>query len=726
MEIRVINPFRLNDWDIKPLLWTYISWITLAVTMVCLDQWGYSIPLVRSIVVGLFMVSAPGFLILRALRLNDMGVLKTVLLAVGLSLATLMGCGFLVNLIYAQYGWGNAFSVWTVLGSIIAIVFVLLIIVYFRDDGSKFDVTMDLKPFVSIHALILYCLPFLAIISTNILNRTGANGAQLALIIVIGVGMVVYCWSKKIPKVLYPIAIFSFSLALLWHSSFVSELIVEWADVSFEFWSAKQTLITGMWEPTPTNRTDNLLSLAVLVPMIAVPADIDLIIFFKMVFPLLFTLVPIGVYQLATRGMDPRLAMLATFIIISLSSFYTDMLGLNRQMISELFMVLIIIILVDINMSVLIKMGLLLTFGLSLAVSHYGLLMIFVVCFVISSILLILASAILRRHYRNFHVAALLTVGLIVFTALWYTLILNSYITQIVFDAFGRIFMGIWSIHDVQSGLLARAFHFSDLNLIDQVNLIVFISVFILSTIGIAQQMIKKLGDERFEMEYTTLAIAFLLVIIMGIITPNIFGYVSESRLVHIAMLVLSPFVVVGGRAIVDGLVKRVVRPFKGAKYTGKQCYVYICSLAIVLILFTNSGLINELAGEPVAFELNVWDERPNFNNMEGNAAKWAEHMIGDDQIIKADANRAYLVKMYTGDYIPLYTTNGVDPNLVHPQGTFYYLGTENVNGMIRLEDPVYFRVNKTLVPVSDWFSSYLYNQNMVYNGEYSLIYHDR
>lgn len=724
MQIKVKNPMKMNEWDLPSLSLLMFSWTLTTLTLIGLNTYEIEIPFVHQIVVGSYIILTPGYLSLHCLRIKELDTGKTILLAVGLGASVLMGVGYILNHLFFSLGWSNPFTGLNIALAIVALNIVLSTIAWIRKVNDQMTAPLiDLSILFSIPFLLLLILPLFAIVATYALNRTGDNVLQILLLFAIGLCITLACFKKIITPELYPLAILSLSLALLWHSSLVSDHVVEWADASFEYWSSNRVIMSGGWESDLNDRTANLLSLSMLVPMIALPSNIGLTQFFKMVFPLLFSFVPLGVYYIARGKMSSNLALTTAFIVISFSTFYTEMLGLNRQMIAELFMVLVIIILYDSNFSPRLKLLLLVIFITSLAVSHYGLLMIFVICMTLSLVFLFIISLALKIKPVNLKLIAVISVGMLFFLGLWFTDTSEYHLAHSMLNTLKEIINEFFNFQTHESSIFSNIVDFNGLPLNVVFNTIVILVLLSLIVISLIDQLVMiKREKPNFDSEYIALAVTFVFVMVSGAYNANILLYVSETRLIHITLLVLAPLLPLGACVLTKKM--RRLRPTIGSKDPKKIALICMTSL-IILIFTTNTGFISAIAGQDLPYELEPTDRRPSFVENEVNAAEWAAHMIGTDTLIKADAHRTYLMVMYTGTYSPLYTENGHDIYPVLPHKTFYYYGRENVDGMIWLDDLKNPRMNDTLVPIPSGHSEYMFSQNMVYNAQLSIYYYD-
>ena len=100
----VLNPLLMNDWPRKRTLITVLTLQFLVWALIGLDAAGVHIPLLRGLFAFVYLLFVPGMLILRALRLHQLGGMRTPLFAVGLSLATVMATGLLMTMLYPVFG----------------------------------------------------------------------------------------------------------------------------------------------------------------------------------------------------------------------------------------------------------------------------------------------------------------------------------------------------------------------------------------------------------------------------------------------------------------------------------------------------------------------------------------------------------------------------------------------------------------------------------------------
>lgn len=121
-----------------------------------------------------------------------------------------------------------------------------------------------------------------------------------------------------------------------------------------------------------------MLSVVMLAPIFSILYNIPLIWIYKIIYPILFSLVPIGLLKVFQKQTNDKVAFLSCFYFISILTYYSEMISLARQQIAELFLVIIIVVMLDENLTLTNKAIMYTIFGFSLAVSHYGLYYLFI------------------------------------------------------------------------------------------------------------------------------------------------------------------------------------------------------------------------------------------------------------------------------------------------------------------------------------------------------------
>ena len=167
--MHLLNPFQMNDWDNRRFFWVFQAFQVAFIGVVCLDLVGYHIPIAREVLAFLYITFLPGILVLKALRLHDLGAIETTLYSAGLSLVVLMLTGLVTNFVYPLLGYTRPFSFEALFPTLIAVVQVLLYLAL-TTGGMPVQAPL-LLPFPRPAVPFLILLPFLAIIGTYVRNE---------------------------------------------------------------------------------------------------------------------------------------------------------------------------------------------------------------------------------------------------------------------------------------------------------------------------------------------------------------------------------------------------------------------------------------------------------------------------------------------------------------------------------------------------------------------------
>jgi uncharacterized membrane protein len=378
----------MNDWETKKFLKVVLTiqlafWGTIG-----LDAVGLQIPIVRQFIGFVYLTFIPGILVLRILKLHKLGSIETLLYTVGLSIATLMFTGLFMNTAYPFFGISGPISVTPLIITISILILILCIISYIMDRDHSNPSFIDVGEIVSPPVLFLCLIPFLSIFGVYLVNFQHNNTILMFLIILLAIIAVSIGFDKFIPKNLYPLAVFIIAISLLYHRSLISMYIWGW-DIHHEFYLSNLVMANFQWDPTIPAPTNAMLSIAMVAPIYSIISNMDITWVFKIIYPLLFSLVPLGLYRVFQKQTNDKIAFLSCFFFVSLFIFYGEMLTLARQQIAELFLVLLILVMIDKNMDKIKRSFLYIVFGISLAVSHYGLSYIYMFCLISAWLLLV-------------------------------------------------------------------------------------------------------------------------------------------------------------------------------------------------------------------------------------------------------------------------------------------------------------------------------------------------
>lgn len=358
----------MNDWKYSQFIKSVIIIQVLFLFTVGLELYGINIPILTQLITFIYITFIPGYLILRILRLHQLGNIKSVLFAAGLGIISINITGFLMNMTLPVLGILNPISI-IPLAVLMSFYVMFLSILSYRDKDFQDPAFIDSGDLLSPLIMFLCITPFLAIFGSYSVNFYDNNliSMFLFIFIVLIAGAVVF---NKIKKDYYPFAVWIIAISLVLVSSLVSTYIWGW-DIQKEYFLVNTVFNNNYWNFTFGDAYNAMLSIVILAPVYSILMNIDLVYVLKIIYPFLFSLVPLGLYKLFSEQIDPKIAFLACLLLVSFNTFFIEMLTLGREMIAELFLVLVLLAVFS-NGKKSFK-GLFLIFGIGLIISHYSL-----------------------------------------------------------------------------------------------------------------------------------------------------------------------------------------------------------------------------------------------------------------------------------------------------------------------------------------------------------------
>ncbi len=682
----------MNDWEITKFLKVILAIQFSMWGVIGLDIIGLQIPIIRQLIGFVYLTFVPGIVILRILKLHKFSNIETLLYTVGLSLATLMFTGFFMNMIYPFFGISKPISITPLIITISIVVLALCILSYLRAKKFSDPDFIDIEKELSSSTLFLCSLPFMAIFGTYLMNFYQDNILLMFLIIIIALIVVLIAAFDKIPKDLYPLAVFVIAVSLLYHNSLISMYLWGW-DIQVEYYYSNLVMITSHWNLAIPSSYNGMLSIAILSPIYSNILSMELRWVYKIIYPFLLSMVPLGLYHVFRRQADDKIAFLSCFFFVSIFVFHTEMLQLAKQQIAEVFFVLLILLMISKNMDKIKRSFLFVVFGTSLAVSHYGTSYIYMAILIFTWLILVLIdNPRIKKLGYNFRskinkyksvegnptslkvdktLSSTFVLLFLVFSLTWYIHVSKSS----PFEAIVNI--GDQIVGSVSTELLKpETTEGMRLLLIEPSSLLHSVAKYLhhisqfFILIGIFTLLLKR-KPMKFEKEFVAFSTVNLLICGACIVVPYFSSSLATTRLYHITLFVLAPFCVIGGMMVFRAL-NSIIRS-SWANKSGKNS-LKVFSVFLVIYLLFNTGFVYQVAGDNcTAISLNKSADYPLFNQKEYFGAEWI-------------CNEKKNTSIYADDYRWLLITNFEQKVQVFPfnvtnvpEDSYVYLGTLNI-----------------------------------------------
>jgi len=616
-----LETHKLNNVNITKLLAMVLSLQIALWALIGLSAVGVSIPIVQPLIGFIYLTFVPGILILAALRLRNLGVAEAALYTVGLSVTVVLSIGLAANIALSALNTIKPFSLLAVTISISFVVLLLCAVAYYRNRTHPkplftAEMSIPLAPTV-----FLCIIPFLAVFSTYLVNTYNVDAGQLLLWLLLCVVVLLIAFDKVIPSKLYPLAVFVIALSLLFQYTLISAWLTG-ADILSEWGLANAVLNTGVWNPSLPSQYNGMLSVVVLAPIYSLISGIDLVWVFKLVYPVILALVPVGLYQIFRRQLNEKVAFLSCFFFVSFAPFYVQMTTLARQEVAELFFVLLILLLVSTEMNRRIQSALFLVFGLSLVVSHYGLfyIVLFFLFFMwlVSTVARVGGSNLSLPYLRTtigIHMDKQITTPqprspprsvvtivslsvLFIASTAWYFYTAQGTVTQQVLllgnhivESISNLFSPTYSqaVNVVETGPLPGILH----RLNAYVN---YLNVFFILA-GVCLTVFLKKQRFKLQFSYIVLSAIALAFLIASIAIPYLGAGLDWTRVFQITLFVLAPFLAIGFISIGEtaGVAMRKVTSklgFGNSALANHSRLTKLLAIYLVLFMLLSTGFL--------------------------------------------------------------------------------------------------------------------------------------
>ena len=688
--MKVINPFQMNNWDISYLfifiliIQTFL-WITILFNLT-----GNHIPIISEILASISLFYINGVLILRILRIHSLGNIENFLYSVGLSIAVTMFLGMAVDLIYPLFGIKTPISTLPLIITFTVFTVCLCFVSHARDKSFENQTYIDLTGIIN-PILFLSLIPFLAIFGTYLMNYYGNNSILMIMYILIALIPIMVAFDKFIPKRLYPLTVFLLSVALLFSSSLISNYINGW-DINMEYYFSNGVVTNSYWNTAIPEILNSMLSIVIVEPIFSKISGLNVADIFKVIYPILFSFVVLGLYSVFKKQTTNKIAFMSCFLFISVFMFFLEMPYLARQEIGELFVVLMIMVMLEKNLTRRQLSILTVFFIPALLVSHYSLDYIYMFILVFSYLVILIRNLNLTNEFPilgrwqiikfffykeysrddtlklDYRLQLLLIFSL---TLIYYNLFSSAALFDLTVFTLNNVMSTAYAYLFNPNSLAAVGIVTSEKSFLRSIALDLHLIIELMIGIGILFLLYRR-TNMKFNENFSLFSVMSFLMLGLVLVVPFLAGALNPERFYQIALIFLSVFFVVGW----IGFFRIINRIFK---FKWKMKSIYTNSLKLIAIflaisLIFNSGVVYELFHDkPTSMSLHSTMDGPKFNNIELTGAEWLnDHKL--DIIVYSDVYRSLLLNGY---FINTHTSIENGTQLIQP--SYIFLGTYNI-----------------------------------------------
>jgi len=675
----------VNDWEIKRCLSLSLAILLAALGLIGLAGFGFDVPGLRQIIGFIFLTFIPGILILRILKIHNVGIIESLLYSVGLSIAFIMFSGLFANFALPLIGISRPISVLPIMATLAIFTLILMPIAYQRDKGFSAPPPSKLTEILTLSSLFLILVLLLGIFGALMVNFYQNNILLLVLIIVVAGVVALAAFGRFIDQRVYPLAIAIIAMCLLYQTTLMSPYLTGF-DIHLEYYFEQLVVENGYWDGTSPYGYNIALSITMLAPIYSLILDIDGAWIFKVIYPFIFSLVPLALFHIFHQQMSAKKAFLAAFFFMAVPTFSLEMTALARQQMAEFFFVLFLLLMVDRKLGLSQRLTLAIVFALSIVVSHYGLAGLCLYYFGLGwLVIMVIRSGWGRRVWgwltnkwgnlspsltspKVFSPKAISIVVAVYFigTVAYYGLVGSGfYLAFLNRTWLGQTATIITGITELLPGELSEPPILLDFTarepLVQTALGLDFLSassqgkVFrifqyitqIFIVIGFIRLIFRPRGL-KFTAEYIAFTAGSALLLAACIFLPGFSASMNATRFYHIALLLLTPLCILGGEGIWLAVSALWHKSRLVAATEDNQAYINFLVLVVLIpyFLFT-SGFVFEVTGHEVidkidspysiALSSHRVDVSGVFNWQDGAGADWLWQRLGDGDIAYAD-----------------------------------------------------------------------------------------
>ena len=723
---------RINDWNIKDFLVVMLSVHLAMLGLIGIDliglDYGVCFGVLRQIVGFIYLFFIPGFALLRVFRVHNLDRVETILLVTGISLAFTMFVGLLTNLLYPAVSKPLSLSFLTATLTIFTLL--LCILSYYIDKDFSSPASISLTGTLIVRAIFLLSLPVFSFFGVLLVNSSGNNTLLLVLVSMIAVVVFLLAFSKRIiPESLYPLAVVSIALALILHITLISDFLVG-SDVHLEYYVFKVASDNSYWNaapfasPDPVGSYNAMLSITMLPLIYSRILNLDGVLIFKVVYPLIFSLVPLALYKIYETQTNKQVAFLSAFFLMAHYTFYNEMPSVNRQIIAQLFLVLLVYLFFNYQKFRSSSKYLAIVFGVALVISHYATSYIFIFYIFLAWVLL------KNTHERISGTYVLLYVGL---TLAWYIYVTPSTILsaiEILEHVGTNILYGFFKSETTDPNI-QRAFGMGSSFSMSPgryVSLVLYYTTQAFIFVGFVWILRKRLRN-TFNKKYAAFSFVSMFMVLTAIFLPYASKALNITRLYFQTLFFLAPFCIIGGGVFwvwVSKFFEAIV--FRNKKNLRNRSQgIMLVSVILVMFFFYNVGFIFEITNDyPSSISLSkdnmdkvLFDSIYTYPQEVSGAIWLSENAHPRYTELRVLADRAARMRVLSSyGMIERKSVRFLSKDAIITDGAYIYLRRLNVvNGLV--SDPE--------SPVVVWeiseISSFLHQQNKLYSNGGCNIY---
>lgn len=586
------------------------------------------IPILREFIGFLYIALVPGILIIQILKLNNINFLKVFVYSTGLSVFFAYFIGTLVNNFYPYIS--KPLSIEYLLMAYNIIIAMLAIIAYVNTQSDfslkdYFYSAMKFENRLYSPLLLSILFPLMAIFGTYLMNIRGDNTLLLIFLFLIPLYVAsIFFLDNKITEKTYPVSIWMIGLSLLLMHGLTSNYI-KGSDIHGEFYVFKLTLNNLYWDiEAHQSALNSILSVTILPVIYKQFTGVNDHYIYKLLFPLVFSVIPLGLYCSFQKYISKRESFIACLFFVSQGTFIFELIEHARQGIAFLFFTLAIMVFFDDEIDKLNRKVLLIIFTIGIVLSHYATAYAYTLILIFSWLSLLTYNKLDYKNKKHSEVTLNFILLLLTIVILWY-----GQITKVPFKDFLNFIIDTFT--NLTSIFLEDSRDKSALNAIGIgiQNKLAYQLFFWIRNVTLIFMLtgtiscFTKYCKIKLEAEYRTFMLSSIFLVALMIILPFVSSGYGITRLYLQTLIILAPFFVVGGKLITINFIKMT----SIKKLNANKNFILVPLICILLLQnICATTLIFNISNIPYSEDLNTEGDLRNslyICDQEVKGAKW-------------------------------------------------------------------------------------------------------
>ncbi len=597
-----------------------------------------NVPGLRQVLGFLLLAFWPGLAVLQMLRLNKLSAVETILYSVGLSLAFIMLLGFGMNLAYPAMGIPRPISTAPVTIMVTVLTGLMMTVGYLTNKDFSIRFRLAAREALSWQVLILALLVGMAFLGMEVV-KSYDNNTLLFLVVILIVLIVILTASGRVPVRYYPMVIFAIAIALEMRGALKTFYIAgDYGDMAFEFYYYSLVAANSSWDSTHPSTVNAMLATTIMPAMFSNLLNVAGEWIFRLVYPLIFALVPVGLFQAWREQTSEKTAFLAAFFLMSTVVFFESLPLVPRQEVAEFFLVLSVLVLVQSKMGSIRSKLLLIVFLFGIVVSHYATSYLYLFYILMAWLVIGPGRRLVMKLFGN-QVKKLPTLAARMasqsqitgdYAALNFSLALSWYIynaSAIIFDVAVRsadhvyrslatdFFNPLAREHEV---LLAVGLAAPPPSVWYKIYTYLTYATELFIVVGVFYILVNALRKKDFKNEYIALLLISSALLAMFVLLPNFAQKLSIGRFYHLVLLLVAVCCPIGGQTVLGWmgrLLQKALRPL-GRPRLESLPPVMLVAILIAYFLFNTHVIQYFTMGsrEYTALTMPGYKTSPNIN----------------------------------------------------------------------------------------------------------------